>query len=32
VVGSSPEGLRNRIQADTQSLGDIVRKQAIQIN
>ena len=32
VVGSSPEGLKNRIQADTQSLGDIVRKQAIQIN
>ena len=32
VVGSSPEGLRNRIQADTQSLGDIVRKQNIQIN
>jgi tripartite-type tricarboxylate transporter receptor subunit TctC len=32
VVGSSPEGLKNRIQADTQSLGDIVRKQAIQVN
>lgn len=32
VVGSSPEGLKNRIDADTQSLGDIVRKQNIQIN
>ncbi|MBD8051547.1 Bug family tripartite tricarboxylate transporter substrate binding protein [Limnohabitans radicicola] len=32
VVGSSPEGLKNRIEADTQSLGDIVRKQNIQIN
>ena len=32
VVGSSPEGLKNRIEADTQSLGDIVRKQNIQVN
>ncbi len=32
VVGSSPEGLKNRIEVDTQNLGDIVRKQAIQIN
>ena len=30
VVGSSPEGLRNRIQADTHTLGDIIRKQNIQ--
>jgi len=30
VVGSSPEGLRNRIQADAQTLGNIVRKQHIQ--
>lgn len=32
VVGSSPEGLRNRIQADTQALGDIIRSQKIESN
>lgn len=32
VIGSSPEGLKNRIQADTQVLGDIIRKQKIQQN
>ena len=32
VVGSSPEGLRNRIEADTQALGDIIRGQKIQLN
>ena len=32
VVGSSPEGLRNRIQADTQSLGAIIRSQKIETN
>jgi tripartite-type tricarboxylate transporter receptor subunit TctC len=32
VVGSSPEGLRNRIQADTKALGDIIRSQNIQQN
>jgi tripartite-type tricarboxylate transporter receptor subunit TctC len=32
VVGSSPEGLRNRIQADTKALGDIIVRQKIQIN
>ena len=31
VVGSSPEGLRNRIQADTKALGDIIVRQKIQI-
>ncbi len=31
VVGSSPEGLRNRIQADTKALGDIISRQKIQI-
>lgn len=30
VVGSSPEGLRNRIEADTQALGQIIRNQNIQ--
>jgi tripartite-type tricarboxylate transporter receptor subunit TctC len=32
VVGSSPEGLRNRIQGDTKALGDIIVQQKIQIN
>jgi tripartite-type tricarboxylate transporter receptor subunit TctC len=32
VVGSSPEGLRNRIQADTQTLGEIIRNQKIESN
>lgn len=32
VVGSSPEGLRNRIQADTQALGGIIRSQKIEVN
>jgi tripartite-type tricarboxylate transporter receptor subunit TctC len=32
VVGSSPEGLRNRIQSDTQTLGDIIRSQKIELN
>jgi tripartite-type tricarboxylate transporter receptor subunit TctC len=32
VVGSSPEGLRNRIQADTQDLGEIIRSQRIGVN
>ena len=32
VVGSSPEGLRNRIQADTKALGDIIRTQKIGLN
>ena len=32
VVGSSPEGLRNRIQSDTQALGDIIVRQKIQVN
>lgn len=32
VVGSSPEGLRNRIQADTKALGDIILRQKIQVN
>ncbi len=30
VVGSSPEGLRNRIQSDTKALGDIIRSQKIE--
>jgi tripartite-type tricarboxylate transporter receptor subunit TctC len=30
VIGSAPEGLRHRIQTDTQALGDIIRKQNIQ--
>jgi len=29
VVGSSPEGLRNRIETDTRTLGDIIRQQKI---
>ena len=32
VVGSSPEGLSNRIQADTQALGSIIRSQKIEVN
>jgi hypothetical protein len=32
VVGSSPEGLRNRIDADTQALGEIIRHQKIELN
>ncbi len=32
AVGSSPEGLANRIQADTRVLGDIIRTQRIQVD
>nr|WP_233252041.1 tripartite tricarboxylate transporter substrate binding protein [Limnohabitans sp. 2KL-17] len=32
VVGSSPEGLRNRINVDTKALGAIIRSQKIEIN
>lgn len=32
VVGSSPEGLRNRIESDTKALGDIIRSQKIGVN
>ncbi len=32
VVGSSPEGLKNRIDADTQALGEIIRQQKIELN
>jgi tripartite-type tricarboxylate transporter receptor subunit TctC len=32
VVGSSPEGLRNRIGTDTKALGDIVRSQKIELH
>ena len=32
VVGSSPEGLRHRIEADTKALGDIIRSQKIEVN
>jgi tripartite-type tricarboxylate transporter receptor subunit TctC len=32
VVGSSPEGLRNRILSDTQALGHIIRSQKIEQN
>ena len=32
VVGSSPEGLKNRIAADTRALGDIIRQQKIELN
>ena len=32
VIGSSPEGLRNRIDADTRALGDIIRQQKIELN
>jgi tripartite-type tricarboxylate transporter receptor subunit TctC len=32
VVGSSPEGLRNRVMSDTKALGDIIRSQKIEQN
>jgi tripartite-type tricarboxylate transporter receptor subunit TctC len=32
VVGSSPEGLRNRVLSDTKALGDIIRSQKIEQN
>jgi tripartite-type tricarboxylate transporter receptor subunit TctC len=32
VVGSSPEGLKNRIDSDTQALGAIIRSQKIELN
>lgn len=32
VVGSSPEGLRQRIESDTQALGAIIRSQKIEVN
>ena len=32
VHGSSPEGLKNRIDADTKALGDIIRQQKIELN
>ena len=32
VVGSSPEGLKNRIDADTRALGEIIRLQKIELN
>ena len=32
VVGSSPEGLKNRIDADTQALGRIIEQQKIELN
>jgi tripartite-type tricarboxylate transporter receptor subunit TctC len=32
VVGSSPEGLKNRIDADTRALGEIIRQQKIELN
>ncbi len=32
VVGSSPEGLKNRIDADTRALGQIIRQQKIELN
>jgi tripartite-type tricarboxylate transporter receptor subunit TctC len=32
VVGSSPEGLKNRIDADTQALGNMIRQQKIELN
>lgn len=32
VVGSSPEGLKNRIEADTRALGQIIRQQNIALN
>ena len=32
VVGSSPEGLKNRIDADTQALGAIIHQQKIELN
>lgn len=32
VIGSAPEGLKNRIDADTQALGAIIRQQKIELN
>ncbi len=32
VVGSAPEGLKHRIDADTKALGDIIRQQKIELN
>lgn len=32
AVGSSPEGLKNRIESDTRSLGAIIRQQKIELN
>ena len=32
VVGSAPEGLQHRIDADTKALGDIIRQQKIELN
>lgn len=32
VVGSAPEGLKNRVDADTKALGDIIRQQKIEQN
>ena len=32
VVGSAPEGLKHRIEADTKALGDIIRQQKIELN
>lgn len=32
VQGSSPEGLKNRIEADTKALGEIIRQQKIELN
>ena len=32
VIGSSPEGLKNRIDADTRALGNIIRQQKIELN
>ena len=32
AVGSSPEGLANRIQADTRVLGQIIRTQGIRVD
>ena len=29
VVGSAPEGLKNRVETDTRALGDIIRQQKI---
>jgi len=32
VQGSSPEGLKNRIEADTKALGEIIHQQKIEVN
>ncbi len=32
VIGSAPEGLKNRIEADTKALGEIIRQQKIEQN